>query len=582
MKKLIFGFLVLAMMLGFADISVHAKLKEKTVNRVINVVYDDSGSMIYTNGNKVDTWCQAKYAMEVFASMLGEQDTMNIYVMSDFCNNTDSSAYLTMRGSDGAATNVEKVHHIVTEAKDTPFDAVRKAYSDLEKDAADEKWLVVLTDGEFQNVDDVNVFFSQKSDDVKVLFLGMGPLADTIQPDSSKHIYTVKAENNNQILNKITDICRHVFSSDKIGVNINNLQFSFDVPMKELVVFAQGKNVEIKGLIGPDGKTIQSLAEPVSVRYSEKATTSDHANYDNPLVTRGLSGSIATFSGDFVTGAYTVDVNGADTIEVYYKPNVELEAYLEDENGNQIKNGDIINEGEYTLGFGFVKAGTDEKVPDSYLLGIVSYAATVKNDGKEQDLSYSTGYDIELVEGDFHADVTTNYLSFNTISTSLDFKVVQETGLELEVRKNPEYILKEDGFTNDERPIEIQLLLNGEDIQESQWKLVDIYSVSYTGDNTRQLGEMKIEKSDEVGIIQLYPNLGMSQPMKGEYKNEPIQIICGSTKGGEILNGSCNISLNIYDDRGILQKNPFAIMKYVAMGLLVVAIVIVLVKRRGR
>lgn len=41
--------------------------------RVINVVYDDSGSMY----SGVDTWCRAKYSMEVFSAMLGDTDKMN-------------------------------------------------------------------------------------------------------------------------------------------------------------------------------------------------------------------------------------------------------------------------------------------------------------------------------------------------------------------------------------------------------------------------------------------------------------------------------------------------------------------------
>ena len=46
---------------------------ESLPTRVINVVYDDSGSMIKNKNKNVDTWCQAKYSMEVFASMLGEK-----------------------------------------------------------------------------------------------------------------------------------------------------------------------------------------------------------------------------------------------------------------------------------------------------------------------------------------------------------------------------------------------------------------------------------------------------------------------------------------------------------------------------
>ena len=47
-------------------------------------------------------------------------------------------------------------------------------------------------------------------------------------------------------------------------------------------------------------------------------------------------GSIATFIDDFSTGNYTVDVSGAETIEIYYKPNVEIAAYLKDAQGNEV------------------------------------------------------------------------------------------------------------------------------------------------------------------------------------------------------------------------------------------------------
>lgn len=584
MKKILVSFLTIFLLCGSLFFPMTAKAETKVLTRVINVVYDDSGSMIFTNGQKVDTWCQAKYAMEVFASMLGDQDTMNIYVMSDFCTNTNSGPFLTLNGAEGSAVNVEKVHNMITNADNTPFDSVRKAYVDLAAEEADDKWLVVLTDGEFQNVEDVNAFFKNKEQDVKVLFLGMGPDADSIHTDNSRNIYSQKAENNSQILNKITDICRQIFSSDKLSVNINNLEFSFDVPMKELVVFAQGRNVEIKGIVGPDGTLINSAEPPVAVKYSEKATSDGNADYANPLLAKELCGSVAVFSGDFSTGTYKADVKGAETIEVYYKPNVELEAYLVDADGTEIKNGDVLKPGKYTLGFGFVKAGTEEKVPDSYLLGIVSYAASVTNNGRTEEKSYSTGYDIEVEIGDFHADVTTNYLSFNTISTSLDFKVLDDSdsGLELKVIDTPNYILKENGFTKADNPIRVQALLNGQELTKEQWELLDEFDVQFTGENKKKLGVPRIEKSEEIGIINVYPNLGAEKPSLGEYKNEPILISCNSTEGGEVWQGEVKMNLSIYDSRSSFQTNPGAIVKYIVIGVIVIAVVVFILVKRSR
>ena len=63
-------------------ITVHADSdadNAESVYRQINLVYDNSGSMYGDGANgELDTWCQAKYSMEVFASMLGENDVLNI------------------------------------------------------------------------------------------------------------------------------------------------------------------------------------------------------------------------------------------------------------------------------------------------------------------------------------------------------------------------------------------------------------------------------------------------------------------------------------------------------------------------
>ena len=48
-------------------------------SKAIHVVYDDSGSMIRSGGVYLDRWEQAKYAMEVFAAMLEERDSMRVY-----------------------------------------------------------------------------------------------------------------------------------------------------------------------------------------------------------------------------------------------------------------------------------------------------------------------------------------------------------------------------------------------------------------------------------------------------------------------------------------------------------------------
>ena len=225
--------------------------------RVIHLVYDDSGSMIRANGEQVDRWCQAKYAMEVFAAMLGENDTMNIYYMSAFEGNGSRQPTIRMAGKDGAQANVAKIHDTVTKAGNTPFASVTAAYQDLTQTDADERWLVVLTDGEFQGVDSISTYFSNVPPSINVMFLSMGPDAPdaaAIVPAGHENIFFAKAASSADILNQITGICTRVFNSNKLTVEKN--KFSFDIPMSQLVVFAQGQNVQVRGIKGPDGELI--------------------------------------------------------------------------------------------------------------------------------------------------------------------------------------------------------------------------------------------------------------------------------------------------------------------------------------
>ena len=68
-----------------------------------------------------------------------------------------------------------------------------------------------------------------------------------------------------------------------------------------------------------------------------------------------------------------------------------------------------LEAGEYNISFGFVKAGTKERVRESKLLGKVEYEATVQNNGKRYD-KVSSGDKVTLTEGTLSIDVLALYL----------------------------------------------------------------------------------------------------------------------------------------------------------------------------
>lgn len=481
--------------------------QENAPQRIINVVYDDSGSMIKTNGELVDTWCQAKYSMEVFAALLGYRDTMNIYYMSDFESGTNAGPKITLKGTDSPQNNVRKIHETISRAGNTPFNAVKKAYNDLTVASADEKWLVILTDGEFQGIDDIEGYFASKAEDVNVLFLGMGADADAITQDEARHIYFRKAESNSQILQEITSICTQIFNSHRLNVNTSSKTIDFDVPMSELVIFAQGANVTISGIKDAAGKEYLSSTQPVTVQYSEKAAT----NRTDFTIARDLKGCVATYKDDFTAGKYTLEVSGADTIEVYYKPNIEIAAYLRDASGNEVTAKESLKEGNYTVSFGLVKAGTNERVPESSLLGQVMYSAVVVNNGQEIGQNISSGELLTLKEGQLDIDVMARYLEYNTVSTHLSYQVYSDKAVGFTVSgEDPGYSVTNDG-ADFSAPIKFSMQLEGGQITQEQWASLGVPEVTVTGENANMFGTPIVEKGTEIGSFLIYP----TEPMGG-------------------------------------------------------------------
>lgn len=148
----------------------------------IAVVFDNSGSM-YKN----EAWCRAKYAMEIFASMLnyGNGDRLKVFPMWEF---TVDGSQPSSGGSYEAIeinriSDIDKLRNLYTVApSSTPFEPITEAYEYLKTAEADEKWLIVLTDGEF-NKDkrgkNANINLGKKllplaSSEIKVQYLGFG------------------------------------------------------------------------------------------------------------------------------------------------------------------------------------------------------------------------------------------------------------------------------------------------------------------------------------------------------------------------------------------------------------------------
>ncbi len=583
MKKFSGGILTLAVLLLSFLFPIYVQAAPSQPTRVINVVYDDSGSMIENlkTHEECDTWCKAKYSMEVFAAMLGDLDTMNVYVMSDFGKNeTDSGPRLTLDGSDGAQENVTKIHEMVTYAGNTPFETVKKAYTDLTQETADEKWLVILTDGTFQRGGDINSYFAAKDPGIKIMFLGMGSDGiDQVNADPSKGIFFERAESNSEILGKVTEICSYIYSNDKLNVDTATQSFSFDVPMSELVVFAQGPDVEVGNLVAEDGTVYSSISAPVTVKYSTKATT--NPQYSNHIYDENLVGSIATFRGDIPAGNYTVQAQGAETIEVYYKPNVDIKVYLVGEDGREYTEG-AVETGEYTVNIGFVKSGTDEKVPASALLGEIAYRFTLTEDGVQQEYTYTNGDKIFAHPGKLRIDAAVDYLKYNQAIGDAEFNSVQKSDLTFTFLDTPVYQIDREGLMNPEEPTLIKVQVDGRDLTAAEWNRMELPRITIPEKLPFEIGEPELKKSSQIGVFELYLSLVTAEEAANEkiseekakkptaaveYKNFDVHVEGELATDLLSAQGEGDGTIKMVDNRSWFELHYDEILKAIAIGI---------------
>ena len=551
MKRLLAVLLVVSLLIIPIKGTVYAE--SEIPSRTINLVYDDSGSMIRTDGAYVDTWCQAKYSMEVFAAMLGERDVLNIYYMSDYVNGSTAPPKLSLKGGSAsgvAEANVKQIHELITDASDTPFTSVEKAYEDLKTAETDEQWLVVLTDGEFNDASNAQVehYFQECASDGKtnIMMLAMGPKGAVINADPEKRIYFEKAETTADILSKLTEICNRIFQRNALTVDKSSGELSFQVPMGQLIVFAQGKNVTI-GDITDEAGTVYTAASNVAVAYSSQATTDTRYSPDQVVVADNLLGYVATFDAEFDPGAYKINVSGAEDLQVYYKPNVTIEAYLFNGDNEEVTGEANLVSGEYRLEFGFVNASTGEKVTDTSLLGTIAYTSSIRNqtaDG-EETWTAESGDIITIREGTLNIDVTAAFLEYNTVNAQLSYEVYNRSDLIFTLEDKPVYTLAKAGFENGDAPMVLTVKIGNRDevlsLTQEQWELLGTPEVT----TTAGLGEFQVVRTDEIGKYLVYPALAKDDPMKTATGTIPIKVSGGFTQGLSSYQGELNDTFEI-------------------------------------
>lgn len=403
-----------------------AKKTEKSYE--IAIVFDNSGSM-YENQGK--SWCRAKYAMEIFASMLNYDngDKLWIYPMWEVTNgkpqNGDIGSYKAIPIT--KKEDIDKITNLyTTRPYGTPLAPVYEAHEYMKTSKATEKWILVLTDGEFNSeqrdggssvIDAAalkNKLISVATDGIKVQYLGFGQ-ASALTADESKNFYAKKSTDTS-LKDDLIEICNSIFQraalpANRLSGNTLNIE---DLSMSNLIVFAQGTNAKISSMTNPSGKDVKITLDSGQRKFSTiKAATYEDAGIDNTL-----AGQVVSFD-ESEAGKYTLNYSGADKVEIFYEPNVKLKVEFKDASDKVVDGSKgEIEAGEYTVTSTIIDGVTEKDVTNNELLGKVNIKTYVKTSKDKQYKAYENNAKINLTPDsgtDVYVEAT--YLKDFTLSS---------------------------------------------------------------------------------------------------------------------------------------------------------------------
>lgn len=478
--------------------------------RAIYVVFDNSGSMY---GPKNMAWSQATYAMEVFAAMMNYEngDTMKVFPMHPV---TTGSGGQKNSMTIASQADIAQIHNMYTpNPGGTPYKQVNTAATELAKvlkdGKYDEGWLVVLTDGDFDaNIPDAGLREdlrnkAKTADNFYVQYLAIGKEVKNIpEGDGEIGFYAQKAADSSAVVNELAEISNRIFKRNEYKEYKKGEELKFDIPLSKLIVFAQGKDVKVNGLSNKEGGKV-NLQSSCKVSYSntDGAGKTSYVT-ETPTKDTSLKGEVAIFADEsaIMEGTYTLDVSGADTIQVYYEPDVKFGVKLY-KDGKLVED-PVIEGGAYTLKVGFVNRLSGEFIESSSLLGEPTY--TLKMNGEEYDFKNNGGTCQEIpleIDGDtFDVEAGVTYLS-NYSDTDQFTLTVCTLELEMEAPKSMTIKTLESG----DNEVIVTATKNGAPLTEEQWNNATIDVKTYDSEDKEFPIEWEVQKGSKVSTWVLTP-----------------------------------------------------------------------------
>lgn len=546
---------------------------KETVKRTIAIVYDNSGSM-YMNKNKA--WCQALYAVEVFATMMNPGDKLLVYPMNPM--GPDGEAPVYDRDNPLIITNDSQKSIINTLKSDlrngnnnTPIEPIDFANERLKKEDG-EKWLVLLTDGAvfyeneipLEGKGETNAAleerFSKYISDSNILYLGIGKSLEAPKISSEgTNIYVARTAASENVPTVLTEMCNMIFGRDTLPKNhMSASGIDFDIPLSKLYVFIQGEGIEnVKLMKGKDELTPTQSFKPV---YGKAGCISDFKQENNFDIDTTLMGYIASYE-NLDKGTYTYSYSGkASSTAFYYEVDADLVLTFKSKDGIIITDPEEVTPGDYTLEYALVDKNGN--ILKSDLLGKVDFKLKYAINGKDSVKSSNDAGQLEL-----HMDEETEFVLKSAEVDFLSGYKIRKRGIDFPPFKFPLIARKLD-------PKSLRITLSGgtKNVDANLVGEIPAYTVTFTYDGKQLQGDelnnikfnagvstdnviCNVKRTDSGYEIKLSPKEGLIVVPRGKYVIKADAVYSSATVKDSKASTNTSFTVNEVNDTMSLELN---------------------------
>ena len=537
--------------------------------KIVSLVYDDSTSMVS------DRWVCANYALQSFCGMLNIGDELYVTYMSDCMKSDDIDL-----SNDKIQDEVDGIRNH-SSAGATPFDSVKTAYNKLinvdNKDANTQYWLVVISDGGFNDVDNSGFEFEKllletrevnnggKIESVKdfkkmpngtnphVVFLGIDgaplPKLDVVDGRSTttNNLISEMSSMASEVSGRVKmDSSKIKLSDDKKSVEINP-----GMPYLNVAVF--GKDTDAK--IVDDGvKFSGEGATPKILRTAKLESPEKLPEGVNGLITKSFSGT-AYLIGDEnkkMDGTLTLTFDKevkTDDLDILYEPAIELRRVIT-VNGKEIPEDELggITEGsKLSVSYELFEMGTDVKIDPKLLPKDTVYTVRVYENGEYEkpareinveklDQMVLFDYELKNVETLIEADVDLKGMKIRSYISSFKPSVYMPTyTAKVDYKDNVTSIHIDSVPNNNELALIFTVFEDGTEITESS--AVQALNLGIEASPNGNSG--KVEYLD--GKIIFTPNYASTASSNVGYYD--VDVVCKNPNGDILASGGYSVKL---------------------------------------